>query len=95
MVTHVYLIKLRQGIDINEVVTKLKTLKDHAPEIQELIVAADFKHDGNSYDVAEICTFRDEEAFRTFGANSYHEQIRQYLRTVQTATAKVDYYQEI
>ena len=30
------------------------------------------------------------EDFRRFGENTYHEGIRQYLKTVQTATAKVD-----
>lgn len=90
MVKHIYLIKLKNRSDAPEVAEKLRTLKQEVPEIYELEIGVDFKGADNSYDLVEYCTFRSMEDFRRFGANAYHEGIRQYLKTVQLETAKVD-----
>ena len=90
MIRHIYLIKLKDRDNAHEVAERLRTLKDHVSELYELQIGIDFKGADNSYDLVEYCTFKTMEDFRRFGENTYHEGIRQYLKTVQTATAKVD-----
>lgn len=91
MIKHLYLIKLQDHTQASIVAEKLKTLKEHVPELYALEIGIDFKGDANSYDIAECCTFLTKEDFLAFGANAYHESIRQYLKSVQAATAKVDF----
>lgn len=95
MIRHVYLIKLKDRSQAGIVAKKLRTLKEHVPEIYELDVGIDFKGADNSYDIVEYCTFKTKEDFEAFGVNTYHAGIREYLKTVQESTAKVDVVTEI
>lgn len=91
MIKHIYLIKLKDRRQASMVAEKLMTLKEHVPELYDLEVGIDFKGADTSYDVAECCTFLNEDDFIRFGTNPYHEHIRQFLKTVQQSIAKVDY----
>ena len=91
MIKHIYLIKLKNRADAPEVAERLQTLKREIPEIASLEIGIDFKGAENSYDLVECVSFRTEADFRRFGENAYHEGIRRYLKTVQLATAKVDF----
>ena len=91
MIKHIYLIKLKNRTDAPAVAERLRTLKREIPEIASLEIGIDFRGAENSYDLVECVSFRTEEDFRRFGENAYHEEIRRYLKTVQLATAKVDF----
>lgn len=91
MIKHIYLFKIKKEINPDEVIQKLYTLKDHIPEIKEIEIARDFRKAENSYDICENLTFSNMENFKSFVNNSYHNNIRQYMSTVQTASVKIDY----
>lgn len=91
MIKHVYLIKLKQPDRAREVADRLLTMRVAIPEIADMEVGVDFKRDANSYDICEICVFRDEAAFRAFGAHPFHAEIREYVAEVSERVAKVDY----
>lgn len=94
MIQHVYLFKLRDEADPNEVKEKLLTLRDHVPQMAHMEVGLNFKSAENAYDIIEVCTFQTHKDFMAFGANEYHEQIRQYMKTVQVDGVKIDYEME-
>lgn len=91
LIKHVYLFKLLEGVDPHIVVKKLLTLQIHIPQIQSMEVGINCKPAPNAYDIIECCTFRNKEDFTAFSENEYHEQIRQYMKTVQADGVKIDY----
>lgn len=91
MIRHVYLFRIKEGIDKQTVVDRLLTLKDRVPYIHDIEVAQDFKHTDNSYDIIEQCTFLTKEDFISFGNDSYHASIREYMKEVQLDGIKIDY----
>ncbi len=94
MIKHVYLYRLRPEIDSNEVKKRLLTLREMVPQIADMEVGLNFKPAENAYDLIEFCTFKSREDFVAFGANEYHEQIRQYMKNVQLDGVKIDYEME-
>lgn len=91
MVKHVYLYKLKPGVHPDDVKRELMTLRQHVPEIADMEVGINFKPAANAYDLVEVCTFQSQEDFLAFGANQYHEHIRQYMKSVQLDGVKADY----
>lgn len=94
MIKHVYLFKLRADADPYAVKERLLTLREHVPQIAYMEVGLNFKPAENAYDLIEYCAFHTKEDFAAFGANEYHEQIRQYMKTVQADGVKIDYEME-
>lgn len=94
MIKHVYLFKLKPGVDAKEVAARLMTLRDHVPQMAHMEVGFNFKPADNAYDLIESCEFHTMEDFRIFGANAYHEEIRQYMKTVAEHGVKIDYEME-
>ena len=93
MVKHVYLITLKDRMMMDEVAEKLMTLKDKIPYMVSMEVGLDFKGDSNSADIIEVCTFRNMDDFRAFGADRYHAEIREYMKDISSGT-KIDYETE-
>lgn len=91
MVKHVYLYKLKPGVSADDVRRELMTLREHVPEIADMEVGVNFKPAENAFDLVELCTFQSREDFLAFGANQYHERIRQYMKSVQQDGVKADY----
>ncbi|MCD8105294.1 MAG: Dabb family protein [Lachnospiraceae bacterium] len=58
---------------------------------EHMEVGCDFKHAGNSFDLAEICEFETMEDFIRFGKEPYHEEIRQFMSSVSDRGCKIDY----
>lgn len=94
MIRHVYLYKLKLGVSHQEVAQHLLSLRDHIPQIADMEVGFNFKPAENPYDLIESCAFSTLEDFRTFGADPYHEEIRQYMKTVMECGVKIDYGME-
>ncbi len=86
-----YLYKLKPDVDPSRVAAKLMTLRERIPQISAMEVGVNFKSAANAYDLLECCTFEDHAAFAAFGADAYHEEIRQYMKTVQVDGVKIDY----
>lgn len=91
MIKHVYLFKLKDPAKAPEIAKKLMTLKERILAIHTMEVGHDFKHAENSYDLIEVCTFETMEKFLEFGADPYHEEIRQYMAGMQSEGIKIDY----
>jgi len=94
MIKHVYLYKLKADAHPDEVVQKLLTLRERIPQMAHMEVGLNFKPAANAYDLIESCEFRTMEDFRIFGADAYHEEIRQYMKTVVEHGVKIDYEME-
>lgn len=94
MIKHVYLYKLKQNASAEEVMQKLLSLRERIPQIAHMEVGLNFKSAENAYDLIESCEFRTMEDFRIFGADAYHEEIRQYMKTVVEHGVKIDYEME-
>lgn len=94
MIKHVYLYRLRPEADAHEVRRKLLTLRERVAQIAHMEVELNFKPAPNAYDLIEYCEFRTMEDFRIFGADPYHEEIRQYMKTVMADGVKIDYEME-
>lgn len=91
MIKHIYLFRLKENIDSNEVIQKLYTLAEHIPEIQEIEIGQDFRGAQNSYDICEYLTFNNMEDFEAFTNDPYHDSIRKYMAGVQASGVKIDY----
>ena len=90
MIKHVYLLNLKDPSMIDEVVEKLKTLKDKIPYMVDMEVARDFKGDKNSAQIVEVCTFKNMADFKAFGIDPYHCEIREYMSGISSGM-KIDY----
>lgn len=91
MIRHVYLIQLKDRAMAGEVAEKLRTLQDNVPSVERVEVGIDFRGAGNSYDLMQMCEFKNRSDFEAFCTDAYHEQIRRYMATVTKASWKVDY----
>lgn len=91
MIKHVYLIKLKDPARARGVADRLLGMRDAIPEILDMEVGLDFRGTPTSYDVCEICTFATREDFEVFGRHPRHQQIRDYIDSVQQQIAKADY----
>lgn len=94
MIKHVYLYKLKQGISAEEVRQKLLSLRERIPQIARMEVGLNFKPAENAYDLIESCEFNTMEDFRAFGVDTYHEEIRQYMKKTAECGVKIDYEME-
>lgn len=94
MIKHVYLYKLKQEASAEQVRQKLLSLRERVPQIARMEVGLNFKPAENAYDLIESCEFNTLEDFRTFGLDAYHEEIRQYMKTVAEHGVKIDYEME-
>ena len=94
MIKHVYLYKLKQDVSAEAVIQKLMSLRQHIPQIAHMEVGLNFKPAENAYDLIESCEFSTMEDFHIFGADAYHEEIRQYMKTVVEHGVKIDYEME-
>lgn len=91
MIKHVYLYKLREDVSKQAVADKLMTLREHIPCISHMEVGFNFKPAENACDLIECCEFQTLEDFHSFSADAYHEEIRQYMKTVVACGVKIDY----
>lgn len=91
MIKHVYLYKLQEGVSKQAVAERLMTLRDRVPYIAHMEVGFNFKPAENAYDLIESCEFHTMEDFRQFSADAYHEEIRQYMKTMVAHGVKIDY----
>ena len=91
MIRHIYLIKLKEGADVQAAIEKMMSLKEHIPYMKAIECGVDFKGDSNSWEVCEMCTFETREDFIKFGADPYHAEVRQYMSGIIAQGAKIDY----
>ncbi len=91
MMKHVYLIKLKDIEVVDEVVEKLRTMKENIPSIKVLEVEKDIRRAPNSYDIIEYIVFENREKFFEFCNDDYHKDIRKYLAQVAESAIKIDY----
>lgn len=91
MIKHIYLIKLKDRSRIQETMEKIRSLQQHIPEIDRIDVGKDFSGAKSALDIVQVCEFSTREKFDAFAGHPYHEQIRQFLRTVVESAYKVDY----
>ena len=91
MIRHIYLIKLKEGADVQAAIDKMMSLKEHIPYMKAMECGVDFKGDSNSWEVCEMCTFENREDFVKFGADPYHAEVRKYMANVIEEGAKIDY----
>ena len=91
MIKHIYLFRLKNPADTDEVVRKLYSLREHVPQIKELEIGVDFKHAANSYEICEYITFDNRMDYEAFGLNAYHDSIRKYMAEKQLSGIKIDY----
>jgi hypothetical protein len=91
MIRHIYLIKLKEGADVQAAIGKMMSLKEHIPYMKAMECGVDFKGDSNSWEVCEMCTFENREDFVKFGADPYHAEVRKYMANVIEEGAKIDY----
>jgi len=91
MIRHIYLIKLKDGADVQAAIEKMMSLKEHIPYMKAIECGVDFKGDSNSWEVCEMCTFESREDFIKFGADPYHAEVRQYMSGIIAQGAKIDY----
>lgn len=91
MIRHIYLFKLKNKEKVQEAADVLMTLKEKIDYIQDIEVGIDFKRAENSYELCELCTFKNREDFERFGSDPYHTKIRQYMDDIRETGIKIDY----
>ena len=75
---------------IDEVIEKLKMLKEKIPYMVDMEIGVDFKGDSNSAQISEICTFKNMEDFKAFGVDEYHCEVRNFMSGISSGM-KIDY----
>lgn len=91
MIKHIYLFKLKDKSRLQEAADRIMTLKEKIPYMVDCEVGIDFKGAENSYDLCEICVFRNREDFLRFGDDPYHGEIRTYMDSVRESGIKIDF----
>ena len=91
MIRHVYLIRLKDRSRAQECAEKIRSLRQHIPELHRVEVGLDFVGAPVSYDLIEICEFLTQHDFEVFTDHPYHAEIRKYIAAVKQDAVKVDY----
>lgn len=91
MIRHIYLMNLKEGVDTAAALQTMLSLKEHIPYMLEMECGLDFKGDGNSWQVCEMCTFSTREDFLRFGADPYHARVRAQMAEMIREGVKIDY----
>lgn len=91
MIKHIYLFRLKDPGRLREAASTILTLKEHIPYLVSLEVGIDFKGAENSFQLCEICVFRNMEDFRRFGVDPYHAKIRTYMDGIRETSVKIDF----
>ena len=91
MIRHVYLIRLKDRSRAQECAEKIRSLRQHIPELHRVEVGLDFVGAPASYDLIEICEFLTQHDFEVFTDHPYHAEIRKYIAAVKQDAVKVDY----
>ena len=91
MIKHVYLYKLKDRSQAEEIAAKLLTMKDHIPSVYDVETGIDFIGAGLSFDLMELVVCRNMDDFRAFCKDAYHDSIRAYMKDKFTEGYKVDF----
>lgn len=91
MIRHVYLIRMKDRSRAQECAEKIRSLRQHIPELHRVEVGLDFVGAPASYDLIEICEFLTQHDFEVFTDHPYHAEIRKYIAAVKQDAVKVDY----
>lgn len=83
MIRHVYLIRLKDRSRAQECAEKIRSLRQHIPELHRVEVGLDFVGAPASYDLIEICEFLTQHDFEVFTDHPYHAEIRKYIAAVK------------
>ena len=73
MIKHVYLYKLKDRSQAEEIAAKLMTMKDRIPSVYDVETGIDFIGAGSSFDLMELVVCRNMDDFRAFCTDAYHK----------------------
>lgn len=91
MIKHIYLYKLKDKAQAEEIAAALMTMKERIPSVYDVETGIDFVGAGSSFDLMELVVCRDMADFRAFCTDPYHDKIRAYMKDKFTEGYKVDY----
>ncbi len=91
MIKHIYLYKLKDKSQAEEIAAMLLTMKDNIPSVRDVETGIDFVGASSSYDLMELVSCDDMESFRAFCTDRYHDIIRAYMKDRVVAGWKVDF----
>jgi hypothetical protein len=76
---------------IADIKSRIEALINHIPEILEIEVGTDFNGSDQAFDVALYSSFKTKQDLNTYQLHPEHQKVAQYVKSVTTARAVVDY----
>lgn len=92
MIKHCIMIKLKDNSQKskNEVKEKLLSMEGKVAMMRSLEVHSDFLSSPRSYDIFLSCTLDDQTALDEYQNDSYHCEIKAYIKTVAESVIALD-----
>jgi hypothetical protein len=93
LITHIVFFKLKDpsSANLDKAAGVLRALKGKVPTLRSIEVGVDVVRSERSYDVALVSTFDDLAGLEAYRAHQLHVEAANYLRSVSSAIAAVDY----
>ena len=98
MIKHIVLWKFceeKDGLNKAEIMERVKSSLFKLPniifEIKSMEIGKDFLKTDMSYDMALITVFENEQALKTYKEHPEHKKISEYVKSVRTARATIDF----
>jgi len=93
VVRHIVFFKLsKKGFENIEVIKQmLEKLQNDIPYIESLEVGLNFCNEARAYDISLTVCFNSREELTRYSIDDYHIKVVQYLKSLGTTTAVVDY----
>lgn len=93
MLTHIVFFKLKDpsAANLDKAAGVLKALKGRIPSLRSMTAGVDVVRSERSFDVALVAVFDDLAGLEAYRVHPLHVEAANYLKSVSTAIAAVDY----
>jgi len=93
MIKHIVFLKLSdEGMkQKNDIVVKLKSLKENIDFIRALEVGINFAQENRAYDLALTVIVDDKESLQKYATDPKHIAVIEFLKSIETISKVVDY----
>jgi len=101
MITHIVFFRMRESAEgrtrtenTELLLSRLRALPQHIPQIAHLEAGVDFSDSAASYDVALITRFANEKDLEAYRVHPEHQKVVNFIQQTTSERAVVDYTTE-
>ena len=91
MFTHVVMFKLKDRADLDETITRLRSLEGNVPSLRHIEVGQDVLQSSRSFDIVLITKFDDLAGMKAYQVHPHHVEVVEHMHRVAETAVAVDY----